>query len=62
LQSGSAIIIRVRSSQPSGGQFPDHLAEFGADTPLGRLGQPAESADNDAIDWYSMLYGAAVRE
>jgi NAD(P)-dependent dehydrogenase (short-subunit alcohol dehydrogenase family) len=30
--------------QPSGGQFPDHLAEFGADTPLGRPGQPAEIA------------------
>jgi NAD(P)-dependent dehydrogenase (short-subunit alcohol dehydrogenase family) len=30
--------------QPSGGQFPDHLADFGADTPLGRPGQPAEIA------------------
>jgi len=30
--------------QPSGGQFPDHLAEFGADTPLGRPGQPGEIA------------------
>jgi NAD(P)-dependent dehydrogenase (short-subunit alcohol dehydrogenase family) len=30
--------------QPSGGQAPDHLTEFGADTPLGRPGQPAEIA------------------
>lgn len=30
--------------QPSGGQFPDHLTEFGADTPLGRPGQPGEIA------------------
>lgn len=30
--------------QPSGGQFPDKLPQFGADTPMGRPGQPAELA------------------
>jgi NAD(P)-dependent dehydrogenase (short-subunit alcohol dehydrogenase family) len=30
--------------QPSGGQPPDKLVEFGADTPMGRPGQPAELA------------------
>jgi NAD(P)-dependent dehydrogenase (short-subunit alcohol dehydrogenase family) len=30
--------------QPSGGQMPDKLPQFGADTPLGRPGQPAELA------------------
>lgn len=30
--------------QPSGGQPPDKLPEFGASTPLGRPGQPAEIA------------------
>jgi NAD(P)-dependent dehydrogenase (short-subunit alcohol dehydrogenase family) len=30
--------------QPSGGQPPDKLASFGADTPMGRPGQPAELA------------------
>lgn len=30
--------------QPSGGQFPDKLPKFGADTPMGRPGQPAELA------------------
>jgi len=30
--------------QPSGGQLPDKLPQFGADTPLGRPGQPAEIA------------------
>jgi NAD(P)-dependent dehydrogenase (short-subunit alcohol dehydrogenase family) len=30
--------------QPSGGQFPDNLPYFGADTPLGRPGQPVELA------------------
>jgi len=30
--------------QPSGGQFTDKLPQFGADTPLGRPGQPAELA------------------
>jgi NAD(P)-dependent dehydrogenase (short-subunit alcohol dehydrogenase family) len=30
--------------QPSGGQMPDKLPQFGADTPMGRPGQPAELA------------------
>jgi len=30
--------------QPSGGQQPDKLSEFGADTPMGRPAQPAELA------------------
>jgi NAD(P)-dependent dehydrogenase (short-subunit alcohol dehydrogenase family) len=30
--------------QPSGGQLPDKLPQFGADAPLGRPGQPAEIA------------------
>ena len=30
--------------QPSGGQAPDKLTQFGAQTPLGRPGQPAELA------------------
>ena len=30
--------------QPSGGQPPDKLPEFGANTPMGRPGQPAELA------------------
>jgi NAD(P)-dependent dehydrogenase (short-subunit alcohol dehydrogenase family) len=30
--------------QPSGGQLPDKLPTFGADTPMGRAGQPAELA------------------
>lgn len=30
--------------QPSGGQLPDKLPQFGADTPMGRPGQPAELA------------------
>jgi NAD(P)-dependent dehydrogenase (short-subunit alcohol dehydrogenase family) len=30
--------------QPSGGQLPDKLPEFGADTPMGRPGQPADLA------------------
>jgi len=30
--------------QPSGGQLPEDLPNFGADTPLGRPGQPAEIA------------------
>jgi len=30
--------------QPSGGQMPDDLPHFGADTPMGRPGQPAELA------------------
>jgi NAD(P)-dependent dehydrogenase (short-subunit alcohol dehydrogenase family) len=30
--------------QPSGGQLPGKLPQFGADTPMGRPGQPAELA------------------
>lgn len=30
--------------QPSGGQFPEKLPEFGSDSPMGRPGQPAELA------------------
>jgi NAD(P)-dependent dehydrogenase (short-subunit alcohol dehydrogenase family) len=30
--------------QPSGGQLPDKLPTFGADTPMGRAGEPAELA------------------
>jgi NAD(P)-dependent dehydrogenase (short-subunit alcohol dehydrogenase family) len=30
--------------QPSGGQMPENLPEFGADTPMGRPGQPVELA------------------
>ena len=30
--------------QPSGGQLPDKLPQFGAETPLGRPGQPVEIA------------------
>lgn len=30
--------------QPSGGQFPDAVPEFGANTPIGRPGQPVELA------------------
>lgn len=30
--------------QPSGGQPPDKIPNFGADTPIGRPGQPAELA------------------
>ncbi|PBJ83086.1 NAD(P)-dependent oxidoreductase [Lysobacteraceae bacterium NML93-0399] len=30
--------------QPSGGQMPDQLPQFGSDSPLGRPGQPAEIA------------------
>ena len=30
--------------QPSGGQPPDKLPEFGKETPMGRPGQPAELA------------------
>jgi hypothetical protein len=34
----------ARPQQPSGGQQPQKLPNFGADTPLGRPGQPAELA------------------
>jgi len=30
--------------QPSGGQFPEDISQFGADTPMGRHGQPGEPA------------------
>ena len=30
--------------QPSGGQKPEKLPKFGADSPMGRPGQPAEIA------------------
>jgi NAD(P)-dependent dehydrogenase (short-subunit alcohol dehydrogenase family) len=30
--------------QPSGGQFPDELPQFGSDSPMGRPGQPGELA------------------
>ena len=30
--------------QPSGGQLPDKLPDFGKDSPMGRPGQPAELA------------------
>ncbi|TPK76111.1 SDR family oxidoreductase [Mesorhizobium sp. B2-4-17] len=30
--------------QPSGGQFPEKLPQFGSDTPMGRPGQPGELA------------------
>jgi NAD(P)-dependent dehydrogenase (short-subunit alcohol dehydrogenase family) len=30
--------------QPSGGQLPDQLPMFGANTPMGRAGEPAELA------------------
>ncbi len=35
--------------QPSGGQWPDKLPQFGADAPLGRPGQPAETAPLDVL-------------
>jgi NAD(P)-dependent dehydrogenase (short-subunit alcohol dehydrogenase family) len=51
--------------QPSGGQPPDKLQQFGADTPLGRPGQPAELAatyvllaSSDASYATGQVYGA----
>lgn len=51
--------------QPSGGQLPGKLAKFGADTPLGRPGQPAEFggiyvllASDDASFTTGQVYGA----
>ncbi|WP_375462213.1 SDR family oxidoreductase [uncultured Enterovirga sp.] len=51
--------------QPSGGQFPDELPEFGEDTPLGRPGQPAELAglyvllaSNEATFSTGQVFGA----
>ena len=51
--------------QPSGGQIPDKLPEFGANTPLGRPGQPAELApiyvllaSNESSYATGQVYGA----
>jgi NAD(P)-dependent dehydrogenase (short-subunit alcohol dehydrogenase family) len=50
----------------SGGQTQENLVKFGADTPLGRPGQPAELASifvqlaaNDASFSTGQIYGAA---
>lgn len=51
--------------QPSGGQFPDDLVEFGGNTPMKRPGQPAELAgiyvllaSNDSSYATGQVYGA----
>jgi len=51
--------------QPSGGQFPDDLPDFGGDTPMGRPGQPAELAglfvllaSNEATFSTGQIFGA----
>jgi NAD(P)-dependent dehydrogenase (short-subunit alcohol dehydrogenase family) len=51
--------------QPSGGQLPDRLPQFGADTPMGRPGQPAELASlyvllasNEATYTTGQVFGA----
>lgn len=51
--------------QPSGGQLPGKLAHFGADSPMGRPGQPAELApiyvllaSNEATYSTGQVYGA----
>ena len=51
--------------QPSGGQFPDDLPEFGGDSPTGRPGQPAELAglyvllaSNEATFSTGQVFGA----
>jgi NAD(P)-dependent dehydrogenase (short-subunit alcohol dehydrogenase family) len=51
--------------QPSGGQFPDKLPHFGADSPMQRPGQPAELApiyvllaSNEATYATGQVYGA----
>jgi NAD(P)-dependent dehydrogenase (short-subunit alcohol dehydrogenase family) len=51
--------------QPSGGQAPDKLPAFGADTPMGRPGQPAELApiyvllaSNESSYATGQVYGA----
>jgi NAD(P)-dependent dehydrogenase (short-subunit alcohol dehydrogenase family) len=51
--------------QPSGGQLPDKLPTFGADTPMGRPGQPAELAplyvllaENKATYVTGQIFGA----
>ena len=45
-------MARVRfwtSSEVTGGQPPDKLPQFGAETPIGRPGQPAELAGIDVL-------------
>jgi NAD(P)-dependent dehydrogenase (short-subunit alcohol dehydrogenase family) len=51
--------------QPSGGQLPGHLEKFGAETPMGRPGQPAELAaiyvllaSNEASFTTGQVFGA----
>jgi hypothetical protein len=51
--------------QPSGGQLPGHIAKFGAETPMGRPGQPAELAgiyvllaSNEASFTTGQVFGA----
>jgi NAD(P)-dependent dehydrogenase (short-subunit alcohol dehydrogenase family) len=51
--------------QPSGGQFPDKLPEFGSESPTGRPGQPAELAglyvllaSNEATFSTGQVFGA----
>ena len=51
--------------QPSGGQMPEKLVKFGADTPMGRPGQPAELApiyvllaSNEATYSTGQVFGA----
>jgi len=51
--------------QPSGGQLPENLKDFGADTPMGRPGQPAELAalyvllaTNEASYTTGQIFGA----
>ena len=41
---GSMESRRYPAAAIGGGQFRDKLPEFGADTPMGRPGQPAELA------------------
>lgn len=55
--------------QPSGGQTQDHLTRFGAGTPLGRPGQPAEIAplyvllaSNESSYSTGQVYGATGGE
>jgi NAD(P)-dependent dehydrogenase (short-subunit alcohol dehydrogenase family) len=51
--------------QPSGGQLPGHIEKFGAETPMGRPGQPAELAgiyvllaSNEASFTTGQVFGA----
>jgi len=55
--------------QPSGGQTQEHLQQFGADTPFGRPGQPAEIAalyvllaSNEASFTNGQVFGATGGE